>query len=348
MRITHNAGTRLAAAILTTLCVAAASFALVSTPALAANPAPTLSVHVTEGTTGGSESNNNDGAQLPQEPEPAGAGFIYELILLDADKVADTPGTQAERTQTVLSNLSAYTLLVDGKPVSVLGVSDSNGNITTADAALENPEPGVWVSGGTIANGTITGGTAYLFSGTDIDPQYWYLKLVYHPAGLEIQRSEPGLVALPYVSISGDSEYPQTNYDVNVYPKTQACIDPSLPDGEVTSIAAFEQAGHADSRTQVRPAVFNASGTTDSASSVTPTKYESCQAAQQPTPAPNPEPGFIAKTGAFIEWLLIVMFALAVLALVTRALRRHTRGDDNHYVQLDGGQSAVSVEKDQR
>ena len=74
-----NVWNRLGAATLTALFVAVAGFALVDAPALAADPSPTLSVHVTEGTTGDGASNAG-GVQLPQdqEPESAGAGFIYE------------------------------------------------------------------------------------------------------------------------------------------------------------------------------------------------------------------------------------------------------------------------------
>ena len=370
MRNTHEVTTRLRAAMLTMLCVAAAASTLVSVPALAAEQNPTLTVHVTEGTAG-SASENGDGAELPQnqQPQSAGAGFIYELIRLDADKVASAPGNQAEATKTVLSNIDDYTLLVDGAKVSVLGVSDNKGDITTTGAASDNPAAGTWVTGGSIKNGTVDGGTAYQFEGTTLNPQYWYLRLVYHPAGLEIQRSEPGLVALPYVESAGDSTGSKIIYDVNVYPKTQACTDTSLPDGPVQIAAAFEVKGqHSNARSQARTTSFRRQGDAVMTTLLTPAAYSSCRNASRPVVPPTPEPAQpgiperivneikngvkygLAKTGVGLEWIVLAVLALVILGLITLSVRRRGAGrDDNHNGQRESGQQpAVRVEEDQR
>ena len=359
-----NVWNRLGAAVLTALCVAVPGFALVDAPALAVDPSPTLSVHVTEGTTGEGASNEG-GVQLPQDQEPqsAGAGFVYELIRLDADKVADTPGTQAERTRIVLTNIDDYILLVDGSRVSVLGVSDSHGDITTASDGSGDPEPGTWVSGGTITNGTVDGGTAYQFEGTDQDPQYWYLRLVYHPAGLEIQRSEPGLVALPYVYSSGDSTNPETTYDVNVYPKTLACTDTSLPDGPVQVTAAFSASGRKSATTQSRvlTAGFNQSPGAEPSHPVAPAAYSNCPSSEPPAPTPQPsKPGLpetivngikngikngLSKTGVGIQWIALAVLAFAVVGLITLVLRRRARQGEDHDAHHDGEQPAIPVEQ---
>ena len=301
---------RLRAAVLTTLCIAAAGSALVATPAVAdEEPAATelkFTVHVTRSSQDGG-SQNPDGLILPEEQQPdsAGAGFVYQLIHLDADKVAGVEAdTPQDRTNTVLASIEDY-LLDDPDVQEIYGESNDDGTITNDGEA----GVGSWVTGATLTTSgslDLADAAAATLPGTQDEPSYWYLKLVGYPAGLKptdgTETSGDGLVSLPYQYSTDDVDSDEINYDVHVYPKTSFC-------------------------------------TTDGTEG-----FEACPS-EEPTTPPEPEPepggipdviqnipkviaqipGAVAKTGANIQWIALFTLALALIGIFFILLKRRSR-----------------------
>ena len=305
-----------AVALLAALCVAVSGAALVAIPAHAQEVVPNLTVHVTSGTVG-TGSANNDGLEviLPQDqrPESAGSGFIYRLTQLD-DEVVEAVGadTDEERTAKVLADLAeedkrdAYLKTDDtGNTTTVFGITDEVGEIT----ATGTTDAGSWVAGATVDDGQLVAAegaelTPYQFNGDSAFPTEWLLELVYHPAGLDVQASAPGLIELPFV----DDDL-NINYDVHVYPKTQACTGSDMPGGPVVAASSYRTSG----------------------SGVANAGFEPCETAVPLVPTPPEEPTVIdrinqiARTGSNIAWIAMSALALALLALVLLAARRRSQ-----------------------
>ena len=287
-------------------------------PAAVADDVPNLTVHVTSGTPGsGSPNNDGDAVALPQNqhPEPAGTGFIYRLIQLDDDVVeAVVADTDEERITKVLADLAdsdkrdSYLKVDDsGNLTTVFGITDAAGEIT----ARGDTGAGSWVAGGTItSDGQLVASdnhelTPYQFIDSAAFPTQWLLELVYHPAGLSVQASAPGLIELPFI----DDDL-NANYDVHVYPKTQACTGPDMPGGPVVVAAAYRSSGG-----RVGTAAF-----------------EPCETADITTPTPPmKEPTIVdkvnemARTGSNIAWIALSMLALSMLALFMLVARRRSQ-----------------------
>ena len=319
-----------AVALLAALCMAISGATLVAVPAQAQEEAltPKLTVHVTSGAVGsGSANNGGDAVTLPQEqrPESAGAGFIYRLTQLDDAVVgAVEADTDKERTAKVLADLAdedkrnSYLKFDDsGNYTTVFGITDAAGKITVTGTT----DPGSWVAGGEITDGQLVAAegselTPYQFTGDPAFPTEWLLELVYHPAGLDVQASAPGLIQLPFV----DDDL-NANYDVHVYPKTQACTGPDMPGGPVVVAASYRTSG---------------GGVTNAA-------FEPCETAVTPTPAPPERPTVIdrinqmARTGSNIAWIALSALALALLALIILAAKRRSQRD------RDDAESAVQA-----
>lgn len=309
----HKSRVRLLVSLCAAACAIVVNIGVTDVPAMA-DSVPTLTVHVTAGSTANA-TGNPGGQLLPQNqtPDSAGPGFIYELTRLDSNLVNAVNGSQSERTKTVLSNPSAYVMANTQK---ILGRSDSNGTITNTNTTNE----GSWVLGGKIQSGNVVGGIPAIFPGVASDPSYWLIKLVYHPAGLVMQSSENGLVALPYLysDPAGGSSAP--NFDVNVYPKTMACTQTNAPGGAV-SVASRSMQSSLGASARVKNATWIVGGA-NVVNSADPTAFSACKVAPTP-PAPQPKPATpieniikLARTGAGIQAIVLAIMALAILWLI--------------------------------
>lgn len=158
---------------------------------------------------------------LPHGAQSAGAGYIFRLDQLDVAKVRRA--TQAEttpetRTKRILANPSAY--MVHGAD-PIFGVTDGSGVVTTNPAAVSGAS-GIWMTGARYdsANHALAGGRPMEFSGTEEEPTYWLIRLIY--ASSNGNQIEPGLVQLPYQGKNG------IVWNVTIYPKV--IIPPNKPE----------------------------------------------------------------------------------------------------------------------
>lgn len=158
---------------------------------------------------------------LPYGAQSAGAGYIFRLDQLDAAKVrraTQAQTTPEARTKRILTNPSAY-MMHGADPI--FGVTDGSGVVTTDPTGVSGAL-GIWMTGARYdsANHALAGGRPMEFSGTEDEPTYWLIRLVYAPSNGN--KIEPGLVQLPYHGKNG------IVWNVTIYPKV--IIPPNKPE----------------------------------------------------------------------------------------------------------------------
>lgn len=171
---------------------------------------PTLTVHAT--VSGEQSPSTGMASLLPTGAHTAGAGYVFRLDRLDPAKISSAipaADTREQRSERILSDPSAFMAAGAGP---IFGVTDENGTVTTDSSAVAG-QSGVWLSDASLDSsaGTLTGGRAMVFDGTEQSPSYWIIRLVKAPKGAG--GFEPGVVQLPYEGENGFV------WNVVIYPK---------------------------------------------------------------------------------------------------------------------------------
>lgn len=175
---------------------------------------PTLTLHLLKA----QHEQEGQNSILPGKANsPAGAGYIYQAIKLDASKIRveaaklkSEPSSMQERlTSIVVARQAEYK---DASGLVFYGVSDANGVITTS----KNQTEGVWLKGASLntANSSLSGGSPAVFDGTIAATSYWLVSLVGSPQGVTV-RTDPCVIQLPTLSSSEEASL----FNVDVYPK---------------------------------------------------------------------------------------------------------------------------------